>query len=100
MAWSVALAPRLVDAVAVGVWHVAEARRAETDRRDHEIGAAQADLVHDALSHRELSLVGAASLKRRRGAGKAKAADLRLTMARRVHAMASASGLLSRKGLA
>ena len=60
-----------VDAVAVGVRHVAEARSAEADGRDHKIGAAQADLVHDALGHRELpSFVGAASVKRRRAAGK------------------------------
>ena len=49
---------RLVDAIAVGVRHVAEAGGAKADGRDHDIGAAQANLVHDALSHREPSLVG------------------------------------------
>ena len=64
---------RFVNAVAVGVRHVAEARGAEADGRDHEIGAAQPDLVHDSLGHRELpDLIGAASVKRRRAAGKAR----------------------------
>ena len=45
---------RFVDAVAIGVGHVAEARSAEADGRDHEIGAAQSDLVHGALGHRKL----------------------------------------------
>jgi hypothetical protein len=38
-----------------------------------EIGAAQPDLAHDSLGHRELpNLIGAASVKRRRAAGKAR----------------------------
>ena len=40
---------RFVDAVAIGVRHVAEAGGAKADGRDHKIGAAQSDLVHGAL---------------------------------------------------
>ena len=64
---------RFVDAVAISVGHVAEARGAEADGRDHDIGAAQTDPVHGALGHRELPyLVGAASLRPGQGAGKAR----------------------------
>ena len=47
------LGPIRVDAVAVGVRHVAQPRCPEADARDHEVGAAQADFIHNAFAQRD-----------------------------------------------
>ena len=69
IASTVALRALGFNAIAIGVGHVAETRGAKADRRDHEVRAPQANLVHRCLGHRLPRFAGIASTLKARAAG-------------------------------